>query len=353
MRILYAFKTQNVLTQRDQEVLKANFELIPNQFYYRGNLELFKAFLRDLLNIKAWRKRNFDIVVVRFAGYHGVFPLIFSKFFKIPAVIIIGGTDAAKLPSINYGFYRNWRLSVINNLNLQLAKNVICVHESLVYQDYDYDDDVPKKQGLKAFYSGKLNTHVCYNGYDSEVFKPNQKKIREKNTFLTVAGNLSTDIEVKRKGVDLILKVASDNPELTFSIVGDKNIPAHFEITENVKILGFKSSEELVDIFSEHQFYMQISMFEGFPNALSEAMLCGCVPIGSNVSGIPFIIDNTGFILQKRKTDELHSLIQKAINSTNLEALSIAARQRIKENFTMEKRKDCYKKTLKQIASKK
>jgi glycosyltransferase involved in cell wall biosynthesis len=79
-------------------------------------------------------------------------------------------------------------------------------------------------------------------------------------------------------------------------------------------------------------------MAEGFPNALCEAMLCGCIPVGSNVFSIPEIISDTGYILKHRNTSELKQLLISVVNSTEQKSPQ-ACRKRIAENFPLESRK--------------
>jgi glycosyltransferase involved in cell wall biosynthesis len=75
-----------------------------------------------------------------------------------------------------------------------------------------------------------------------------------------------------------------------------------------VTVAGKIEYHKLVELYNRHEFYLQLSVAEGFPNTLCEAMLCGCIPIGSNVFSIPKIIGDTGFVLKHRNMDELKRL---------------------------------------------
>jgi glycosyltransferase involved in cell wall biosynthesis len=178
-----------------------------------------------------------------------------------------------------------------------------------------------------------------YYGYDADFFKPTENVERKRNSFLTI-GNLADPYSFKRKGYDLIISLAYQLPEVTFTLVGWDS-STKLEVPENIRLLPFKSQEEILRLFSEHQFYFQLSIMEGFPNALAEAMLCGCIPIGSNVSGIPYIIKDTGVILKHRRIEELKELIDNLLTESDeqLKQRSIAARERIKSEFTYENRK--------------
>src|SRR5205085_2238711 len=107
---------------------------------------------------------------------------------------------------------------------------------------------------------------------------------------------------------DLIMGMASKFPDCTFTIIGFKNSPENLVVPANVKLLGYVENTKLPLLFSEYTYYLQLSVSEGFPNALCEAMLCECVPIGSAVGAIPDIIADTGFILQKKDVAQLQTL---------------------------------------------
>jgi glycosyltransferase involved in cell wall biosynthesis len=90
-------------------------------------------------------------------------------------------------------------------------------------------------------------------------------------------------------------------------------------------------------ILSEHRFYLQLSATEGFPNALAEAMLCACVPIGSAVAAIPLMIGQTGYVLPKKDLHALVSLLKTA-EADYLPAKGVGARERIQTYFPLAER---------------
>jgi glycosyltransferase involved in cell wall biosynthesis len=289
-----------------------------------------------------------DVIMSHFAGYNSLLPAIFGKIFKKPCLIIVAGNDGSKFIDFNYGNYTKKLLGYCTGKSLQLATHILPVHESLVYQDYDYYEGGKPAQGYTYFYpkAKKVPFTPVYYGYDVDFFKPNLTLERKKNSFITI-GNLNDNYAFKRKGFDMVIELAKLRPELSFTLVGWDGIK-QIDVPKNVALLRYVPINEVPDIFSEHEYYFQLSIMEGFPNALAEAMSCGCIPIGSNVSGIPFIIGDTGYILRKRDISLLNKLVDEALTDTKRDQLPELARKRIVENFTYEHRR----KALESVISK-
>ena len=63
--------------------------------------------------------------------------------------------------------------------------------------------------------------------------------------------------------------------------------------------------------------YLQPSLWEGMPNALMEAMACGCVCVGSDAGGISEVIEHgvSGFVVER---SQLHHLGQAVLEYLDL-----------------------------------
>jgi len=70
------------------------------------------------------------------------------------------------------------------------------------------------------------------------------------------------------------------------------------------------------------------------PNALCEAMLCECVPVGTTVPGIVAAIGDTGFLVPPNDPQAAADAIRKALSSDK----GPAARARIVSEFSAAKR---------------
>ncbi len=335
--VLVFYNHLSSFIKKDLQILSEEFNVKSHDFLPKKKWQTPFSFSAQKLFLLRYIW-SADLIVVQFAGYHSFLPALWAKVFGKPCLIISGGTDAHYFPKIGYGNWQKKFLSWFTKASFQLCSHIAPKHKSLMQCDYNYDKQEPAQQGIYArLLQLKTPFTEITNGYDT--VKWHCTKTKKKNTFITVSGAWEYSFQQQLKGIDLILEVASMFPDCEFIILG-VDIESRIQTqSANVKILRAVKNEELIDIFSECEFYLQLSMAEGFPNSLCEAMLCGCIPIGSNVFSIPEIIGDSGFVLQNRNIDELRRLIQQALIADK-DVLKKKAQLRIAENYTLEKRKE-------------
>ena len=261
-----------------------------------------------------------------------------SKVFNKAFIIINGGTDCVSFPSINYGNFNKSLLGKFTKWTYKLSTHIVTLHKNLVEYDYNYQDSDFPKQGF-TYHVKNLNKPISeiFNGYSSEQWQKTTKKTP--NSFITVAYGIGGERTNYLKGIDLLLQAAIEFPNCKFYLIGANQGFIKQEKAKNIIALPPLPSEQLIEHYSKSEFYLQLSISEGFPNSLCEAMLCECIPIGSDVGAIPFIIGDTGFVLKKKDKNQLIELINSALNSDR-KKLQAKARNRIATEFTEEKRKE-------------
>lgn len=283
--------------------------------------------------------RNLHIIVISFGGYWAFAPSLMGRIFRKPVYIIVHGTDCASIPSVGYGMLRKNPLRTICKWSYTLASAIIPVSESLKFAQnsfYEPKDEKECFQGLLQFFPDLTTPmRVIYNGLDPEFWKMQEGDLKTENTFLAVFSSSQFFL----KGGDLIVEMAGRFPNAVFYIAGTSSAEKQEVWPANVVLLGRLSPEELRSYYRKTTFYFQLSLFEGFGCSLCEAMLTECVPIGSSVNMIPEIIGEAGFVLQRRVVNELEEIIQHVLSKPDTRRMGKMARERVIENYSLEKRK--------------
>ena len=84
---------------------------------------------------------------------------------------------------------------------------------------------------------------------------------------------------------------------------------------------------------------------------MCEAILCGCVPVGSNVFGIPEIITNKELLVNTQSPKKIKSIIEKAMKLYNSEDI-LEFKKYIQRNFGMEHREKILVKEINSLLNK-
>lgn len=338
-KALYFFMGTSTFVEKDLAIYKEYYDVRTFNFDFGQKWKIpFQLFEQLIFLIRNFS--GYKICYIQLAGIHSLLPVLISKLGGKKSIIIAAGTDCHSFPSIGYGNYQRTILGMATRISFRFCSLILPKHHTLWRTNYTYDKNDYPEQGIAYFNKGIKTPYMCIeNGYDENKFI--SKSDPEENSFVTVAGLLHKTSQQKLKGIDLILEVAKHFPTFKFTIIGGEE-RFFSKLSSNIHLVPFIANNELPSILSKHKYYLQLSMAEGFPNALCEAMLCQCIPIGSDVFSIPEIIGDTGYILNERNPESLKKIIEN-LAAEDLNKNGKSARERIKENYSIEKRKDKFK----------
>ncbi len=343
-KILFIYPKLRSFVKKDIELLSDKYDVVPYKSYHQNKLILLFVLLKDVLYY-ILNMHRFKAVVIFFAGHHSFFPSIISKLFGVKSLIIVGGTDAANMPEIDYGNFRKRLLAFTTSKSFKNCSLIAPVHDVLEEFDYTYTNLKYKKQGVKAFVKNlKTPFQTVENGYDAQYFNMHTPWKSRSRHFLTIGTDFHLFSTYSRKGIDLILESATKLPDYTFTVVG---LPpdAPYRIPPNVFAAGKIPFQDVLKYCNNHKFYLQLSMMEGLPNALCEAMLCGCIPVVSDMGSLPMVIGNSGYILNTKSVEEFLDLVEEI--DFDRDEKSHKARQRIKNNYPIARRKSGLEQAMK------
>jgi len=358
-RIIYIKPANSSFIRGDQQILEKEYDVKPflmlqNNSKLIFGLKIIELFFYLLSN--AFRR---DVIFVSwFADYHSAIMALVGKLTGKKSIILIGGQEAVCYPELKKGVYRKKFRGLCVKFALRNTSLIIANHKSLIYhENHYYNHEHPHIDGIQHYVSGlNTRTEIVYNGIDASLFERTTSIQKVDNLILTV-GTMHQEGDFYNKGYDLFIQAAARNPELKFVLIGLN--PNYLNWTEenyhpsqisNLQIIpSFCPQEILNQKYNEAKVFVQASITEGMPNTLSEAMLLECIPVGSNINGIPDAIGDTGVVIKQRKVEELEKGILEALKMDS----GKAARQRVMDMFTISLREEKMLKLVGEVVSSK
>lgn len=181
--------------------------------------------------------------------------------------------------------------------------------------------------------------HICiYNGIDTDVFRPSvfgasafrsKNNLEERFIILGVASNWG-----KRKGLEDFVNLSQRLKDGEVIVLVGLTTRQIKRLPKN--IIGLKKTEnkqELIDLYSSADVFLNLSFEETFGLTTTEAMACGTPSIVYNVTACPEVIDeNSGIVVEKGNIDELLTGIYR-IKAIGKKAFSKECRERVMKNF--------------------
>ncbi len=269
--------------------------------------------------------RSHDATYTWFASLYAVVAVALAQVFGKPSYIVVGGADVMRVGGVRYGPWHSPVKRLLVGWALRHATLVMPVAEAL------------KDAALRLADSSGANMAVVPTGYDENLWVPAGPKER---TILCLAGCESYE-RLLVKGIDILFAAAGSLPDERFILVGTEREMLdllHTPIPPNVRIAPPVQRNALASFYQRSKVYVQPSRSEGLPNAVCEAMLSGCIPVGSDVGGMGLAIGATGFLVPPDRPECLVDALRSALNAPD--ELGLQARERICALFPVERRRE-------------
>ncbi|MCX6281407.1 MAG: glycosyltransferase family 4 protein [Bacteroidetes bacterium] len=344
MKILYIKSGNTTFYAIDQAILEERYKVVP--YLLPKNLKGIQ-FIKTMFSLAGFiikNHKNSEAFVTWFADYHAAVIVFMARLFGKKAVIFAGGQEAICYPELKKGVYFKKFRGLCVKYALRKASHIIPNHESLIWHENFYYSDDGKKDGIK-YYIPDIRTPmtVIPNGVDTGKFFRDKAVGKDPDRILTV-GTMGGINDFFNKGFDLFIEMARRIPAKKFTLIGFRKefmpwIEENYRISEipNLETILFYCPDDLLFMnYNRAWVFVQASITEGMPFTLNEAMLCECIPVGSNVNGIPDAIGDTGVIVMKRSPDALEEAIMRALQLNS----GAAARQRALDIFSMPKHRE-------------
>lgn len=219
---------------------------------------------------------------------------------------------------------------------------------------------VAQSPSWKLFFQGIFPSSKMASitgGIDTDFFRPEDGRksteifnvlyvgwiIKEKGIYEILEACSELKERVSNFKVDLVGPIYCDKAELEQFI-------NRYQLENIVNVVGpIHSREELRAKYNGADVFLFPSHYEGFPMSLLEALACGIPSIGSDVGGIPDILDhgNCGLIIQPRDSKAISNALQHLLTDEQLRiGLKVKSRQRAVNEFSISSSVDSYRALL-------
>jgi glycosyltransferase involved in cell wall biosynthesis len=227
------------------------------------------------------------------------------------------------------------------------------------------------QSGMKAALAKGFPAHkvvVVANGIDADRFhfdSCGRRRLRqmwnvaEKEILVGLIARLDP-MKGHRAFIRAAANVAIDHPNVRFLCVGDQQTILREELVAFAETAGLASRmiwsagrDDMPAVFSACDVVCSSSAFgEGFSNTLAEAMACGRRCVATDVGDVREIIADTGCIVSLEDDKALAGgLAQLCQQVKNEGEFSVAARERILKNFSIDRMVSAFEDHFKRLLS--
>ena len=179
--------------------------------------------------------------------------------------------------------------------------------------------------------------------FKNEIIKLEQKKIDDEIKLIFVGSfsegkqpliSVKVAEELFNKGYNVKLEMYGDGNRYTEV----KNYIEYHHLEDVVKLYGNQSKDVIKKAFQKSHFLIFISKSEGWPKVVAEAMFWSCLPVSTEVSCVPFMLDyGKRGALVKSNVFEILKVLEGYINDSDKFILTIENAKSWSQDYTLEK----------------
>lgn len=245
-----------------------------------------------------------DVIIAfggRFNGYYGA---MLAERIEKRFILALRGSD---INIVKWSIEDFWYLHEA----ARRASKIICLSDEMI------------KNVLSSCPEVNGKTLIIPNEYEGECSQVSFGDLSHSVIIGTAASHLN-----EKKGIGNLLMMLAEfkkisNADILLELVGEidddllesyKSIVQKFNLQNNVKFMGYQTREALIETMKVWDFYIQASVCEGHPNAISECLQCGT----------GFISSKTGYVaetLQKQFPELFFESFDPSVMAKNLKRL--------------------------------
>ena len=310
-----------------------NGGIIPNmKKIHLAKLQLPFLFLSQLINTRRVIKNNkIDLIHAHWILPQGLIAYIIKKIYKVPYVVTSHAGDIFPL--------KNKFLKKIASISVSNAKHATA-------------NSIATKEAIQKICKKKIE--VIPMGVNLTQFSPKKKdlkikqKLKIKKHMILFVGRL-----VEKKGLKYLIRamplILKENKDSKLIIIGDGplkenliNLSKRFNLEKSIKFLGKMSNQETSKYYATADLFVGPSIVtkqgdtEGLGIVFLESLASGTTVVGSNVGGIPDIINKkTGILTKEKNYKDLATKVNYILKNKKLrDKLAIEGRKHVSTKFS-------------------
>ncbi|HJO92087.1 MAG TPA: glycosyltransferase family 4 protein [Victivallales bacterium] len=291
--------------------------------------------LKAYFNIKKYLKKNQFDVVHTHSSKAGIIGRYAAYTVKVPYIVhTIHGQafhrNETKIKNFLYQRLEKWSAGKCNK--------IYAVAQAMI--DQCIEKNIAKPDKYKLIYSG-MDLGPFLKHSENTVLKQ-KLKIPENSPVIGTVARL-----FPLKGydylIDVVSKIVKQIPELRVVIVGDGILKDELEkqisdlgVSENFIFAGLINPNEIPEYINVMDVLLHLSLREGLPRAVVQALASGKPAIGFNLDGTPEVIVNnkTGYIAESGDIDKVYEYTIKLLKNPELaKELGRNGREFVKSKF--------------------